>query len=405
MAERYIIHVDMDAFFAAIEQRDEPALRGRPVIVGADPKGGRGRGVVSTCSYEARKFGVRSAMPISEAWRRCPHGAFVHPHFDKYETAAETIRAIFYDFTPDIENVGIDEAYLDITHSYKLFGSPLDVCRLIKDRIKAETGLTASVGLAPTKLAAKIASDLKKPDGLVEVRPENLPAFLRPLDVGRIGGLGPKTAALLRGRGINTIGQLADLDPAELYTMFGKNGPQLRELARGIDPREVKEEGGARSVSNETTFAADTDSEREIAASLLALCDKVSSRLRSAGLKGRTITLKIRLTGFETFTRAFTQPFATNYTDVLYARITELYGAFRRGAPAKQHGGSANLLGGKKVRLLGVKVSGLMPADEKESLFEEEGDKKREDVHRAVEAIRSKFGQSSIYRAGGKKDI
>lgn len=391
MAERYIIHVDMDAFFAAIEQRDDPALRGKPVIVGADPKGGKGRGVVSTCSYEAREFGVRSAMPISEAWRRCPGGKFVRPDFEKYEAASEKIRAIFYDFTPDMEQVSIDEAYLDVTHSYKLSGSPLDVARLIKARIKAETGLTASVGLAPTKLAAKIASDLKKPDGLVEVRPEGLRDFLRPLDIGRISGLGPKTTGTLRGRGIATIGQLADADPAELFRLIGSGGPRLRELALGLDPREVSEEGEAKSVGNEITFAADTGSEREIAASLLALCDKVSSRLRSAGFKGRTVTLKIRLEGFETFTRAVTLSFATNYTDVLHRRITELYGAFRRGA--------------KKVRLLGVKVSGLMPAGEKESLFEEADDRKREAAHRAVEDIRKKFGRGAIYRAGGKKEI
>jgi nucleotidyltransferase/DNA polymerase involved in DNA repair len=288
-----------------------------------------------------------------------------------------------------------------------LFGAPLDVCRLIKARIQAETGLTASVGLAPTKLAAKIASDLKKPDGLVEVRPEELRDFLRPLDVWRISGLGPKTAGALRGRGINTIGQLADFDPAVLYRLLGANGPYLRELALGLDPREVKEECEAKSVGNEITFGEDIDSESEIAASLLALCDKVSSRLRDDVLKGRTITLKIRLAGFETFTRAVTQAFATNYADAIYERVTELYNAFRRGspasAPAKQHGGSAS--GGKKVRLLGVKVSGLMPADERESLFEEETDRKRENVHRAMEAIRSKFGRSAIYRAGAKKDI
>ncbi|MCX5790812.1 MAG: DNA polymerase IV, partial [Elusimicrobia bacterium] len=163
MADRRIVHVDMDAFFAAIEQRDNPALRGRPVIVGADPKGGRGRGVVSTCSYEARKFGVRSAMPISEAWRRCPQGVYLPPDFERYDAASKAIRAAFYEFTPDIEQVSIDEAYLDITRSAHLFGGPLETCRRIKARVKELTRLTCSLGLAPTKLAAKIASDLKKP--------------------------------------------------------------------------------------------------------------------------------------------------------------------------------------------------------------------------------------------------
>ncbi len=391
MPERYIIHVDMDAFFAAVEQRDNPALRGRPVIVGSDPKGGKGRGVVSTCSYEARKFGIRSAMPISEAWRRCPNGVFVTPDFGKYSQASEIIHRIFYDFTPDIEPISIDEAFLDITRSYKLFGTPLDVCRLIKERIKAETGLTASVGLAPNKMAAKIASDLKKPDGLLEVKAGEVSEFLRPLDIGRIWGLGPKTANILREQGIHTVGQLADCAPTELYRIFGKHGPQLRELALGHDDREVVMENEAKSVSNEFTFEEDTAVEREISEALLALCDKVSSRLRADGVKGRTITLKIRLEGFITFTRAATIPFATNYTDVIHESVRELYGAFKRN--------------GKKVRLLGVKVSGLMPAAIKESLFEEEMNNKFEVAHKAVETIRGKFGRGAIYRAGGKKDI
>lgn len=391
MTERRIIHVDMDAFFAAIEQRDDPALRGKPVIVGADPKGGKGRGVVSTCSYEARKYGVRSAMPISEAWRRCPGGFFARPDFNKYSAAAEIIRKIFYEFTPDVEPVSIDEAFLDITLSYKLFGTPLDVCRLIKSRIRTETGLTASVGLAATKMAAKIASDLGKPDGLVEVKAGSEREFLKPLDIGRIWGLGPRTANLLRERGIHTIGRLAEMSDAELRALTGAPGSGLRKLALGLDDREVGVEGEAGSLSNEFTFDADTSDEREISAALLALCDKVSSRLRAEGLKGRTVTLKIRLKGFETFTRAATIAFATNYTDVLHERVRELYGAFDRG--------------GKKVRLLGVKVSGLMPASVRESLFEDEMNKKLETVHKAVETIRGRFGRGSIYRAGGKKDI
>ena len=388
--ERRIVHVDMDAFFAAIEQRDAPSLKGKPVIIGADPRGGRGRGVVSTCSYEARKFGVRSAMPISEAWRLCPNGVFLAPNFHKYEEASGLIRAAFYEFTPDIEQVSIDEAFLDITRSAHLFGGPLETCRRIKARVKELTGLTCSVGLAPTKTAAKIASDLKKPDGLVEVRPEGLRAFLAPLDILRLWGLGPKTAAVLRSRGINTIGELAAAEADELRGL-GAHGPELKKLAMGEDPREVREEDGARSVSNEITFAADTSDAREIKESLVALADKVSSRLREGGLKGRTVTLKVRLEGFETYTRARTLPFATNYADVLAKEALALCAAFDRGR--------------KKVRLLGVKVSGLMPAGERESLFEEAEDGRREKAHKAIEVIREKFGRGAIYRAGGKKDI
>jgi nucleotidyltransferase/DNA polymerase involved in DNA repair len=388
--ERRIVHVDMDAFFAAIEQRDDPSLKGRPVIIGADPLGGRGRGVVSTCSYEARKFGVRSAMPISEAWRRCPGGVYLAPNFHKYEEASGLIRKVFYEFTPDIEQVSIDEAFLDITRSAHLFGGPLETCRRIKARVKELTGLTCSVGLAPTKTAAKIASDLKKPDGLVEVRPAGLRAFLAPLDILRLWGLGPKTAEVLRARGINTIGELAAAEADELRGL-GAHGPELKKLALGEDPREVLEDGETKSVSNETTFETDTGDAREIKESLVALADKVSSRLREAGLKGRTVTLKIRLEGFVTFTRAKTLSLSTNYADVLSREVLALYAAFDRGR--------------KKVRLLGVKVSGLMPAGERESLFEEAGDGRREKAHKAIEAIREKFGRSAIYRAGGKKEI
>jgi nucleotidyltransferase/DNA polymerase involved in DNA repair len=380
----------MDAFFAAIEQRDEPSLKGKPVIIGADPLGGRGRGVVSTCSYEARKFGVRSAMPISEAWRRCPQGVYLAPNFHKYEEASGLIRAAFYEFTPDIEQVSIDEAFLDITRSAHLFGGPLETCRRIKVRVKELTGLTCSVGLAPTKTAAKIASDLKKPDGLVEVRPEGLRAFLAPLDISRLWGLGPKTAEVLRSRGINTIGELAAAEGDELRGL-GAHGPELKKLALGEDPREVREEDGARSVSNEITFSADTSDAREIKESLVALADKVSSRLREGGFKGRTVTLKIRLEGFETHTRAKTLALSTNYADVLAKEALALYAAFDRGR--------------KKVRLLGVKVSGLMPAGERESLFEEAENGRREKAHKAIEEIREKFGRAAIYRAGGKKDI
>ncbi|HCC46509.1 MAG TPA: DNA polymerase IV [Elusimicrobia bacterium] len=388
--ERHIVHVDMDAFFAAIEQRDDPALKGKPVIIGADPKGGRGRGVVSTCSYEARKFGVRSAMPISEAWRRCPKGVYLPPSFHKYEEASSKIREVFYEFTPDIEQVSIDEAFLDITRSAHLFGGPLETCRRVKKRVREATGLSCSVGLAPTKMAAKIASDLKKPDGLVVVETAGLRAFLAPLDISKLWGLGPKTAALLRERGINTVGELSAAGEDALAGLGG-HAQELKALALGVDPREVHEEQGAKSVGNETTFEVDTADEREIKESLLALADKVSSRLREGGYKGRTVTLKIRLEGFETYTRAKTLPLATNYTDVLAREALALYAAFGRGR--------------KKVRLLGVKVSGLLPAEEKESLFEEEGDARREKAHKAIEAIREKFGRSSIYRAGGKKDI
>ncbi len=198
ISDRCIAHVDMDAFFASIEERDNPSLKGKPVIVGADPKKGKGRGVVSACSYEVRKFGIHSAMLISIAYRQCPSGIFLPVDIKKYSGVSREIYEILYNFTPEIQPISIDEAFLDITGSYRLFGTPRDVCLLIKSRIKGETLLTASIGLAPTKMAAKIASDLEKPDGMVEVRPENLLDFLQPLDASRLWGLGKKTEALLK---------------------------------------------------------------------------------------------------------------------------------------------------------------------------------------------------------------
>ena len=387
--ERFIVHVDMDAFFAAVEQRDNPSFRGKPVIIGADPKKGKGRGVVSTCSYEARKFGVRSAMPISEAWRRCPQGIFVSPQMEKYSAASKIILKIFYDFTPDMQPISIDEAFLDITRSYKLFGEPMDVCRMIKERIKTETGLIASVGLAPNKFIAKIASDLKKPDGLVRVKPKDAVSFLKPLNIARIGGLGPKTEKILKGRGISTIGQLAVMDSNELLKLLGKQGLEFKALALGIDDREVKIQGETKSISNEITFEIDTVNDDKIKASLLALSDKVAFRLRKEGLKGKTITLKIRLEDFSTFNRSRTINFATNYADIIYEYIMKLYKSLKKG--------------NKKVRLLGIKLSNFISADEKESLFDEAENEKREKAHKVIENIRKKFGDKAIYRAGTKK--
>jgi len=219
---KYIAHIDMDAFFAAIEQRDNIGLRGKPVIIGADPKAGMGRGVVSTCSYEARRFGVCSAMPISTAYRKCSHGIFLPVDMKKYGAVSESIYEALYDFTPHVEPVSIDEAFLDISGSYRLFGTPQQTCLLIKECIKEKTGLTCSIGLAPTKMSAKIASDLKKPDGFVYVERERLLEFLWPLDISRIWGLGKKSEKILRAMSINSIGDIALKDVNELIAVLVK---------------------------------------------------------------------------------------------------------------------------------------------------------------------------------------
>lgn len=389
MKERYIVHLDMDAFFAAIEQRGNPQFQNKSVIVGADPKGGKGRGVVSTCSYEARKYGIHSAMPISIAYRRCPHGIFLPVDMKKYEKVSARVFQILSMYTPHIEPVSIDEAFLDITESFHLFGSPQKLCIQLKEQIKKETGLTASVGLAPTKMAAKIASDLKKPDGFVEVSREKLLDFLRPLPICRLWGVGQKAEVVLHTMGIKTIGDIAKRDASKLASVLGANGAHLWELAHGWDESEVTPFEEPKSISCEHTFERDTSDVKEIESALMALCERVSRRLRREGRKGRTITLKIRLEGFRTYTRAITISESTNFVDVIFKRINNLV----------THFDTQN----RKVRLLGVKVSHFSSGEIQYDLFKEEETRKRERIHKAVDSLQGKFGEGIIFRASSKK--
>lgn len=384
---KFIIHVDMDAFFASVEIRDKPSLRGKPVIVGSDPKGGKGRGVVSACSYEARKLGIHSAMPISIAYRKCPHGVFLPVDMEKYLFASGEILKILYTFTPVIEPVGIDEAFLDITGSYHLFGSPLETCRLIKSKIKDITGLTASIGLAPSKIAAKIASDLGKPDGLLEVPEDGLAEFLRPLEVRRLWGLGPKAEEALNAIGIKTIGQLA-LRPVEhIRETIGSSAQTFWDMANGTDDSELELYREAKSISNEFTFDRDTKDQEVVSGAIMELSEKVAGRLRKEGLKAKTVTLKIRLTGFKTYTRSVTIAKHTNITDFLYNAAKELYNEFK----------------GQKIRLVGVRVSGFSVGGAEKDLFTHSADRRLEDIESSVDRIRDKFGINSIYRASVKK--
>ena len=385
MKRRFIVHLDMDAFFAAIEQRDNPGLRGQPVVIGADPKAGKGRGVVATCSYEARKFGIHSALPISVAYQKCPRAVFLRPDMEKYSGISGRIMETLHTFTHAVEPVSIDEAFLDISDTYVHFGTPLETCRLIKARLKETTGLTASIGLAPNKLAAKIASEINKPDGLVEVTLENMIDFLRPLSLKKIWGLGEKSRVVLEARGIKTIGELADRNSREIIVLFGKTGAHFWQLANGIDEREVRAETDAKSIGNEFTFDEDTSALPEIKAALLSLCEKVASRLRPAGFQGRTVTLKIRFADFQTFTRAVTIKEPTNSVDIIYRQIKLLADSF--------------LTKRKKVRLVGVKVSGLTPANIQATLFEAEGERRTEKLYQAIDEIREKFGYDSIRRS------
>lgn len=384
MKPKVIAHIDMDAFFAAIEQRDNPQLKGKPVVVGADPKSGHGRGVVSTCSYEARRFGIHSAMPISTAYKLCPHAAFLPPHMSKYQSVSDKIFEILYDFTPEVEPVSVDEAFLDLTGSFHFYKTPRDTCLKIKERIKEEVNLTASIGIAPVKFAAKIASDACKPDGLLEITQEKLFDFLWPLAIDKLWGVGPKTKTVLNKMGIRTIGDLAAAPLEKLKETLGENGQDLFDLARGIDERDVFVNDEVKSVSHEHTFDKDISDKEEIYKTLLDLSERVSRRLRKSDLKGKTLTLKIRMQGFNTYTRAFTFGEKTNFADVIYKKAKELFDEFY---PP-----------GKKVRLLGVRISNFEELYVQESLFTDEHAQKDEKIHKAVDRIKDKFGEGAIHR-------
>lgn len=381
---RTIAHLDMDAFFAAVEQRDNPALKGRPVVVGADPKAGRGRGVVSTCSYEARRYGIHSTMPISAAYRNCPGAVFLPVDMRKYSKVSREMFELLYDFTPDIEPLSIDEAFLDITGSTRLFGPPLETGAKIKERIKKDLRLTATIGIAPNKMAAKIASAHAKPDGLLEITVENLLPFLRPLPVAKMFGVGEQTQKILITMGIQTIGDLAQIPAASLCERLGVRGQYLWDLANGHDDRIVVPEEEVKSVSHEHTFEEDTGDREQMDSALSVLCEKVSRRLRSDGLKGKTVTLKLRSSDFKTITRDRTLPERTNFFDVIYKTVKSLFDASY--APRK------------KYRLIGVRVSNFRQPYVRDSLFGDSDSAKTENIHKAVDMIKDRFGEKGIIR-------
>jgi len=395
--ERVIIHVDMDAFFAAIEQRDDPALRGRPVVVGADPGGGGGRGVVSTCSYEAREYGIRSAQPISEAYRRCPHAVFLPVDGEKYRRESRRIRDILIEFTPQIQFVSIDEAFLDVTGSLRIFGERRHIAELIRWRIQEESGLTASLGVAPNKLVAKIGSDLEKPRGLVVVDPGQVEEFLGPLPVGRLPGVGPKLRDTLEAMGIRTIGDLAAVPREELERRFGEHGKDLWRKARGQDDGPVEGSDEAKSIGHEHTFGEDTDDWARVDRKLMELCEKVARRLRKAGERGHTVTTKVRFEDFSTVTRQTTFDAPVFEAGQLHAAAVANFEA----ADAR----------GRKVRLIGVQVSGFDSQREgarQLSLFAEDAERGRDDIRlriaRAEDAVKDRFGDEALRRGASFPD-
>ncbi|NLF70900.1 MAG: DNA polymerase IV [Candidatus Anammoximicrobium sp.] len=381
-----ILHVDMDAFYASVEERDRPGLAGQPVIVGGTPEG---RGVVAAANYLARKFGVHSAMPAVTAHRLCPHGVFLRPRMEYYAEVSDQIRAIFEEYTPLVEPLSLDEAFLDVTGSEPLFGPAVTIGRRIKQQIRQRLRLVASVGVAPNKFLAKIASDLEKPDGFVVVEPTRVQEFLDPLPVGRLWGVGKVTGGELDKLGIRRIGQLRQMPVELLRHYFGSSGDHLGELSRGLDNRPVVPEQEAKSISHETTFARDLEDPEVMQAWLLELSEQVGCRLRRHGLRGRTVHLKVRFGDFHTVTRAQTLPQPTDVTQEIWQTAARM---FAQRLPARQ----------LRIRLLGVGLSGFEhPALVQRSLFPEFENERQARLDEVADQIKDKFGQAGLQRALG----
>ena len=375
-----VLHVDLDAFFAAVEQRDRPELRGKPVIVGGG--GPDDRGVVSAASYEARRYGIRSAMPLRTAAALCPDGIFIPVDGRKYGAVSRQVMAILRRFTPRVEQVSIDEAFLEVAGSEPLFGPAESIAAEIKSAIREELALTASVGVATSKLVAKIASDLQKPDGLVVVEPGEEAAFLAPLPIERLWGVGAQTRRALAEYGVATIGDLASLPEDVLLRRFGRQGSLLRERAGGFDASRVADESDPKSVSHEHTFEVDTNDWETIERTLLALAEGVAGRLRAGSVKAATIGVKVRDSDFETRTRQRTLAEPTDLTEPIWRTAVALARPEVRGI---------------RVRLVGVVASHLVDREQL-SLFASDDARRRRAVA-AADAIRGRFGERAITRA------
>jgi nucleotidyltransferase/DNA polymerase involved in DNA repair len=391
-SDRVILHVDMDAFYAAVEVREDPTLKGWPVVVGADPAGGRGRGVVATASYEARAYGIHSAMPISEAYRRCPEAAYVRPRMSLYAEVSADIFDLFRRYTDLVESLSLDEAFLDVTASRNLFGSGPEIARSLKADIVDETGLTASVGVASSKFVAKVASDLDKPDGLVVVPAGRQQQFLAPLEVARLWGAGPRAQEKFRRLGVRTIGDVVTVGRPKLVEVFGEAmGSRFHELSRGRDFRTVVPHHARKSLSKETTFLNDVSDRRIVETTLLRLCEDAARGLRKRGLAGSTVTVKLRWEGFETVTRQATSDTPVDTTDGLWAVARALL----RSADRPE----------LRVRLVGVGVSGLASVEELDiaraqlGLFGSEEPATEDRLARAVDQLRERFGSHAVTRA------
>jgi DNA polymerase-4 len=367
----------MDAFYASVEQRDRPDLRGKPVIVGASPGG---RGVVSAASYEARRFGVRSAMPISRAARLCPQGVYLPVDMDKYQRVSAEIMAILGEFSPLVEPISVDEAFVDLAGTTALFGPPAETVRAIKTRIRAETGLTASAGLAANKFVAKVASDLEKPDGLVIVARGREASFLAPLPVERLWGVGRVLAEALASMGIATIGQLQTIAVSTLERRFGEHGRHLHDLAFGRDDRRVETWGAAKSIGAESTFGVDCRDLEKLRRTLRRHAERVARQLREEGLAAARVTLKLRYADFRTLTRSHT---GDPTRDGL-----ELY---RRAAALLEREGPT-----EPVRLIGLSASGLGPGDRGQLPLLDPVALRRDRLGPIVDRLTARFGEGTV---------
>ncbi|MBN2034554.1 MAG: DNA polymerase IV [Deltaproteobacteria bacterium] len=378
---RAIIHLDMDAFYPAVEVRDNPELKGKPVIVG----GSRERGVVSSASYEARKFGVHSAQPIAKALHLCPHGIFLPVRMSRYREVSLQVFEIFRRFTPLVEPLSIDEGFLDVTGSARLFGRPDDIARKIKKAVLRETELTVSAGVAPSKFVAKIASDMEKPDGLTIVPEKRVREFLDPLPVSRMWGVGRVTQEALAKLNIRTFRDLSRTPVETLERRFGIYGAKMHQLSMGIDERRVEPEHDAKSIGREETFHEDITEVDQAKKELMALADKIARRMRQDRLRGRSVTLKVKYSDFVLITRSATLPRPTDDASEIYTNVYSLLGK--------------TLVGKRPVRLLGISLSQLVNAgmEGQLSLFlEDEASKKKKGLNTALDSIYEKFGDKAI---------
>ena len=379
-SESNILHVDMDAFFASVELRDRPELKGLPVVVGHSG----GRGVVTSATYEARKFGIHAAMSMTEALRRCPKAIFIEPNHEKYSEVSEKLQEIYLSFTPLVEPLSVDEAFLDVSGSRKLLGTPIEIGKKLREKVFQEENITCSVGIAPTKFIAKLASTRAKPDGLIVVSPKEVIDFLHPLPVGALWGVGGKTEEVLKRLGLFKVSDIAHLSLKTLKRALGDGiAEHLYELSWGKDERSVETNEPEKSLGNEETFSKDLDQAEDILREVLRLSEKVAARLRQAGLLGRTITLKVRFSNFSTITRSKTLLDPTDVAKEIYEVAKSLFEGLK--------------LDQVRVRLVGVRIEKLVEEEQaNRQLLLGENEKGWREIDKASDKANARFGDEAI---------